>query len=151
MQKLISLFLFFVLYFSFSLVQAQEDKYRAIQGFGYLHTQVTMLIVHWKTHPLNHKAVDKHEADLQNHIINELEHDEEWVEFMMVEGSLSHFSDHIDQDVQKTINENLQFYHKVLTHLRQPDDINKHLSEWKESLKKAEEKLYKIIYPALCK
>ncbi len=151
MQKLISLFLFFVLYFSFSLVQAQEDKYRAIQGFGYLHTQVTMLIVHWKTHPLNHKAVDKHEAALQNHIINELEHDEEWVEFMMVEGSLSHFSDHIDQDVQKTINENLQFYHKVLTHLRQPDDINKHLSKWKESLKKAEEKLYKIIYPALCK
>ena len=72
-------------------MQAQEDKYRAIQGFGYLHTQVTMLIVHWKTHPLNHKAVDKHEAALQNHIINELEHDEEWVEFMMVESSLSHF------------------------------------------------------------
>lgn len=151
MSKFFALVCTFILCVTTVSVQAQEDKYRAIQGFGYLHTQVTMLIVHWKTHPLNHKAVDKHEAALQNHIINELEHDEEWVEFMMVESSLSHFSEHIDQNVQKIINENLKFYHEVLTHLREPDSISSKLQDWNKKLKKAEDNLFKVIYPALCK
>lgn len=150
MKKLTILSLVLLFIFS-NNINAQEDKYRAIQGFGYLHTQVTMLIVHWKTHPLNHKPVDKHEAELQDHIINELEHDEEWVEFMMVEGSLSHFSDHIDESVQKIINENLQFYHSVLTHLRKPEDISSKIEDWQKKLKEAEKKLFNTIYPALCK
>ncbi len=132
-------------------VQAQEDKYKVIQGFGYLHTQVSMLLSHWEKHPLNHEATEKQEAALQEHIIAELEHDEEWVEFMMVEESLSHFEDKLDDPIKKIIHENLQFYHLVLTHLRKPKEVDAKLNEWREQFKNIQNNLYNQIFPVLCR
>jgi hypothetical protein len=151
MKKITLILLILLFVININSLQAQEDKYKVIQGIGYLHTQVTMLLVHWEKHPLNHKALDAHEAELQDHIITELEHDEEWVEFMMVEGSLSHFSEHIDEKTKIIINNNLKFYHHVLTNLRNPDDINSKIDEWNKKLKVAENDLYHTIFPALCK
>ena len=148
-------FSFLVLTYFFLLtsnpVQAQKDKYKVIQGFGYLHTQVSMLLNHWEKHPLNHKATEEQEAKLQEHIIAELEHDEEWVEFMMVEESLSHFEGNLDASIKKIIHENLQFYHAVLTHLRKPEEIDEKLKEWREQFKIIQNNLYNQIFPVLCK
>jgi len=136
MKHITFLALAYLFLFTNSSMQAQEDKYKAIQGFGYLHTEVAMLISHWEKHPLNHKAADEHEKMLKEHIIVELEHDEEWVEYMMVEGSLSHFEDLLDDESKKVISTNLKFYHKVLTHLRNPEEIDSKIKDWRIYTKK---------------
>ena len=130
---------------------AQKDKYKMIQGLGYLHTQVTMLIVHWEKHPLNHKPVDDHEAMLQEHIITEMEHDEEWAEYMMVENNLSHFEHVLDDKIKKSINQALEFYHYVISHLRKPEEVKIQYDDWKKKLAETETLLFEVIYPALCK
>ncbi|MCH2021197.1 MAG: hypothetical protein MK207_01855 [Saprospiraceae bacterium] len=151
-MKKITIVLFVLLFFMNNIsLKAQEDKYKVIQGIGYLHTQVTMLIVHWKKHPLNHKALDAHEAKLQEHIISELEHDEEWIEYMMVEANLSQFSENFDKKTKFIIKKNLKFYHTVISSLNNPKEFSENLPDWLTQLKDSEINLYNYIYPALCK
>ncbi|MCH2045644.1 MAG: hypothetical protein MK212_16125 [Saprospiraceae bacterium] len=136
-------------------VQAQDNedknmKYKAIQGLGYLHTQTTMIIDHWDTHMLNHKPMDEHEKEFQDHMRKELEHDEEWAEYMMVEDNLmNHFS--LKDNVKSALNANLSFYHEVIHLLNDPDGFSEKLEDLKTRLGEADKNIYEVIYPALCK
>ena len=151
MRSIVLCFLFLVFYSQINAQsQSQTNRYKVIQGFGYLHTQVDFIISHWADHPLNHKPVDEHEAKLQEHIINEIEFDEEWVEFMMVEDNIATISKNTDQMVVDALHENLRFYHMVLTHLRNPEEVDQKIKKWEVELKKASINLYDVIYRALC-
>ncbi len=135
-----------------SQVSAQKSKYQGIQGLGYLHTQVTILIENWETHPLSEIGLDVFEEEYKQHFIEEIEHDEEWVEFMLVEDNLLfQFDSHIDAKVEEAIENNLGFYHKVIQMIREPDSMEASLDVLKGDLQQADSNLYDIIYPAICK
>lgn len=146
---LITLVLFFCLR---SEAFAQEAKYKAIQGIGYLHTQVTLLVKNWEFHPLAQVPLDDFEEEWREHMLEELEHDEEWAEYMMVEDNVYfHFDDILDTETEDALNANLEFYRQVITSLRDPDQVEKQLPSWREELSNANDRLYEQIYPALCK
>ena len=133
-------------------VSAQKAKYQGIQGLGYLHTQVTILIDNWETHPLSETSLDAFEEEYKNHFLEEIEHDEEWVEFMLVEENLIYqFDDHIDVKVEEAIEDNLRFYHRVVQMIQDPETMEASLEELKADLQGADSNLYDIIYPAICK
>ncbi len=145
---LIAAFSFCLYSFSF----AQKSKYQGIQGLGYLHTQVTILIDNWETHPLSESGLDAFEEEYKQHFVEEIEHDEEWVEFMLVEDNLLfQFDSHIDAKVEEAIEENLDFYHKVIQTIRDSETMSASLEELKGLLQEADSNLYDIIYPAICK
>lgn len=145
LKKLLILPFVFIFLVSF----AQEKRYKAVQGLGYLHTQVSLLINNWDVHPLNHAAIDEHEEIFQKHLVEELEHDEEWAEYMMVEENLVFAEGGIilDLDVQEALDDNLEFYHMVIKALRSPDTFD--LDEYEVELELADERLYELIFPAL--
>lgn len=131
---------------------AQKSKYQGIQGLGYLHTQVTILVDNWETHPLSESGLDAFEEEYKQHFVEEIAHDEEWVEFMLVEDNLLfQFDSHIDASVEEAIEENLEFYHRVIKMIQDPDSMDASLEELKGELQGADSKLYDIIYPAICK
>lgn len=131
---------------------AQKSKYQGIQGLGYLHTQVTILIENWETHPLSENGLDVFEEEYKQHFLEEIEHDEEWVEFMLVEDNLLfQFDSHIDAEVEEAIEHNLAFYHKVVELIKDPESMGASLDELKGDLQEADSNLYDIIYPAICK
>ena len=136
---------------SFQSAQAQEDKYKIIQGLGYLHTQVTLLIDHWKYHPLNDIPMDDISEEYYDHFLEEFEHDEEWVEFMMVEENLmKHFGEDITEEVATAIEDNLVFYEDIYEKVKKPGVMSKELEGLKEKMKEADHKFYHTILPALC-
>ena len=147
---LLSLLTAFLLLVFVPRVQAQDemDKYKVVQGIGYLHTQVTLIIEGWDVHPLNHKPVDEMEAAFQNHMIQEYEHDEEWAQFLLVDDIvLDHFGEFLDADEEDALNYNLDFYNRVIKALENPEVFPE--EEFKEDLEMANEYLYDMIYPAL--
>ncbi|MCB9230283.1 MAG: hypothetical protein H6581_01350 [Bacteroidia bacterium] len=153
MKQIITFFFAFSLLFSSQVFSQGEDavvkKYLAIQGLGYLHTQVALLIKNWEIHPLNHAALDEHEHEFQKHLLEELEHDEEWAEYMMVEENLV-FSEEgliLDVDVQDALDDNLEFYHRVIKSLRTPDTFN--IEQFEGELELASERLYNVVFPAI--
>lgn len=132
--------------------QAQDDKYKSIQGIGYLHTQTALILNNWKTHPLNHEPMSKQEAVIQSHFLEEFEHDEEWVDIVLVESNVfEQFKDHMNEKVEDAIRDNLEFYKDVLEALKYPDKISDNREAWLEDLVQANIRLYDVIYPALCK
>ena len=150
MKKHLNFILFFLV-ISVSVV-AQDSRYKGIQGIGYLHTQTALILNNWDKHPLNHRPMDKHEEILQKHFIEEFEHDEEWVDIVLVESNLfEEFENHIDEKVEDAIKENLEFYLKVLKSLRNPEEVTKNHKLWSKELIEANIRLYDVIYPALCK
>lgn len=132
--------------------QGHEDKYKVVQGLGYLHTQVTLLLDNWEIHPLNDIPLDDVAEEYYDHFLEEFEHDEEWVEFMMVEDNLLEgFGEELDASIEDAIDENLIFYDEVYKIVRKPGVLSKELKEYKIRLKEAENRLYQTIYPALIK
>lgn len=139
---------------SLGFVQAQENetRYLGIQGIGYLHTQTALILNNWEHHPLNHEPMGEQEAMIQKHFLEEFEHDEEWVDIVLVESNLfDEFNEHLDDDAVDAIKDNLAFYRLVLEALKTPEKITKNQAAWQKDLIKANIRLYDIIYPALCK
>lgn len=131
---------------------SQKERYQAIQGLGYLHTQVTILLENWEMHPLNEFDLDEFEKDYKRHFVEEITHDEEWVEFMLVEDNLLfQFEEHIDADVEDALRDNLEFYRKVINLLRNSEEMDIQLTDLRNELQGADSRLYEQIYPALCK
>ncbi len=150
MKKTVYLLLIFISTYQITL--AQSEKYKGIQGIGYLHTQTTLLLNNWDIHPLNHKPMDEHEAEFQMHLREEIQHDEEWVEYVLVEENLLHqFRDHITDQVTDAIDANISFYLEVLKALKDPELMDKNRDTWQKELVDANIRLYDVIYPALCK
>lgn len=142
-------FLFFGLCFQ---VHAQQKRYKAIQGMGYLHTQVTILIDNWTTHPLSSIDLDEFQKEYREHFLDEIQHDEEWVEFMLVEDNvLFQFDNHIDAVTEEAIEENIRFYDRVIELIKSPDEMEANLEALRNELQEADYRLYDVIYPALCK
>ena len=130
--------------------QGQEDKYKVIQGLGYLHTQVTLLLNNWEVHPLNDIPLEEVAEEYYDHFLEEFEHDEEWVEFMMVEDNLLEgFGEDLDMSIEDAIDENLIFYDEVYKIVKKPGLLTKQLADYKKKLKEADQRLYGKIYPAL--
>lgn len=154
MKTLAARFLLIVtLCFAFSTqLQAQKERFQGIQGLGYLHTQVTILITNWETHPLSEMGLDAFEEEYKQHFLDEIKHDEEWVEFMLVEDNLLfQFDSKIEADVETAIEENLRFYSRVIDMVQDQDTMEASLLELRNELKGADSKLYDVIYPAICK
>ncbi len=145
--------LLFILFFSLAFtLQAQKKKYQAIQGLGYLHTQITILIDNWEVHPLNEISLDAFQKEYRSHFVEEIQHDEEWVEFMLVEDNLLFgFEEHISADVEEALESNIEFYDRVIEMLRSPDEVTLNLEALENELEDADARLYEVIYPALCK
>lgn len=142
---------FLVLGLSFQ-VQAQKKKYQAIQGLGYLHTQVTILIDNWELHPLSDIDLDEFQKEYREHFLEEIQHDEEWVEFMLVEDNLLfQFDEHIDAVTEEAIEENIAFYDKVIELIQQPESMEASLEELRNELQEVDARLYDVIYPSLCR
>lgn len=145
-------FLFLLTCICFFSIQtkAQEAKYKAIQGIGYLHTQITLLLNNWEFHPLSQVPLDEFEEEFEQHFIEELEHDEQWVEYMMVEENfLLNFSEDVDEDTEDAIEENLEFYRSVITAIKK-GSIKERLADLRTQLRLMDENLYEEIFPALC-
>lgn len=142
-----------LLFLGFSLsAQAQKLKYQAIQGLGYLHTQVTILIENWNTHPLNEMGLDAFQSEYRDHFLEEIKHDEEWVEFMLVEDNvLFQFDEHLDAATEEAIEENIAFYDKVIGLIQSRDEMDANMDALVNELEEADARLYDVIYPALCK
>lgn len=133
-------------------LQAQKKKYQAIQGLGYLHTQITILIDNWATHPLNEGSVDEFTREFRDHFVEEIQHDEEWVEFMLVEDNLLFgFEEHISAEVEEALESNIEFYDKVIEMIQTPEEMSLNLEALQNELEDADARLYDVIYPALCK
>ncbi|MGB0524176.1 MAG: hypothetical protein ACPGJS_14505 [Flammeovirgaceae bacterium] len=150
-----SIFLKSVLLTAFFLVmaiaaQAQEKKFKVVQGLSYLHTQVELIIDNWEVHPLSTVDLDKFAAEYKKHFIEEIEHDEEWVEFMLVDENWdSVFGDSISKDVEQALNKNLVFYSEVYELIKTPETFTKKLKVLMKRREKADHRLYHIIFPAL--
>lgn len=145
-------FLFFALLFSGNLNAQVEDKYKVIQGLSYLHTQVSLILTNWEVHPLNKIPLDGIEEEFQNHFVEEMEHDEEWVEFILVEDNLlDRFGEGLSPEVGGAIEENLEFYGEIFKMLRNPDEVTLQIEDMIDALKVAEERLYETIFPAIIK
>lgn len=143
---------FFVLLTENATAQDKIEKYRGIQGLGYLHTQVTLLIENWGTHPLNHKPMDEHEKEWQEHLQQEIEHDEELVELLFVEEGLVYQLDEmLDPDTEADLEANLEFYREIIHAVSEPEKFTDNLQGWKEELEVAERRLYEDIFPAIIK
>lgn len=143
---IITLFFFALVFTS----QAQEKKYKVVQGLSYLHTQVSLLIDNWEVHPLSGIELDKFSAEYKKHFIDEIEHDEEWVEFMLVDENWnSVLGDSTDKELTKALNKNLVFYHEVYQLMKEPKEFGKKLNNLMRKKEKADDRLYHIIFPAL--
>ncbi|MEM0997338.1 MAG: hypothetical protein AAGN35_09680 [Bacteroidota bacterium] len=128
------------------------DKYKVVQGLGYLHTQVKLLLDNWSIHPLNTTPLDDFEEEWQKHLREEIEHDEEWAEFMLVEENLlDSFGEGLNPEVEGAVEENLKFYRDVIKMLRTPEQMGDEIDPLKESLAEAEDRLYQVIFPAMIK
>lgn len=133
--------------------QNNDEKYKAIQGIGYLHTQTSLLLTNWDIHPLNHKPMDEQEAVFQEHLIEEIEHDEEWAEYVLVEDNLfdGPLKENISDEVRYAIETNIAFYLKILKAIRDPELMKKNRKLWQKEMVDANKRLYDEIFPALVK
>lgn len=130
--------------------QAQNKRYKVIQGLSYLHTQVSLIINNWEVHPLSTIELDKFSEEYKKHFIEEIEHDEEWVEFMLVDENWNAaLGDNNSKDVEKALNQNLLFYRLVYELIQKPETVTKKLPTLMKRLEKADNRLYQIIFPAL--
>jgi hypothetical protein len=144
--------LFLMLSFSNTAQAQSQDKYKVIQGLSYLHTQVSLILTNWDVHPLNKIPLDGIEAEFQNHFVEEMAHDEEWVEFILVEDNLlDRFGEGLSPEVGGAIEENLEFYDKIFQMLRDADEVSLQIEDMLDALKAAEERLYLTIFPAIIK
>jgi hypothetical protein len=137
-------------------LQAQEpevpNKYKVVQGLGYLHTQVTLILDNWTMHPLNTTPLDEFEEEWQKHLLEEIEHDEEWAEFMLVEDNLlDEFGADIGPEVEGAVETNLEFYREVIKLLHEPDRMSEELESLRDQQKEAEGRLYETIFPGMIK
>ena len=129
-------------------LNAQNEKFKVIQGLGYLHTQVSIIVNGWEIHPLNIVPMDDFEEEFEKHFLEELEHDEEWVESLMVEdGIMNALEGIIDDEAEEAIFANLAFYESVIKGLRDPEKVN--VSSWRAQLLEANSRLYEVIFPDL--
>lgn len=144
--------LFITVMFSGQAHAQNEDKYKVIQGISYLHTQVSLILTNWDVHPLNKIPLDGIEEEFQNHFVEEMEHDEEWVEFILVEDNLlDRFGEGLTPEVGGAIEDNLEFYAQIFKMLRNPDQVTLQIDDMIDGLKAAEDRLYQTIFPAIIK
>lgn len=87
-----------------------------------------------------------------DHFLEEFEHDEEWVEYMMVEDNLlDGFGEEVDPSIEDAIEENLVFYDEIYKIVHKPGLLSKQKKEYDAKLKEADDRLYDVIFPALIK
>lgn len=130
--------------------EAQEKKYKVVQGLSYLHTQVSLLLDNWEVHPLSTIDLDKFSAEYKKHFIEEIEHDEKWVEFMLVDENWnSVLGDSVSKEVIKALNKNLVFYDDVFQLIKKPKEFTKKLRVLMRQKEQADDRLYHVIFPAL--
>lgn len=128
-----------------------KTHHEALVGMSYLHIQVTLILNHWDFHPLNNIPLDEIDGEFQEHMLEEMEHDEAWVDNLLVEEVFDSMDPPLEIETEEAINANLEFYEQVLGLLRDPEALSKKIKSLQEELEEAETRLYDIILPALAK